>query len=48
MTRATILTHIAMMAALEPAYAEKALRWYQGTLPWLDLAPARAHFAGDE
>jgi hypothetical protein len=37
MTRETILQHVAFMRQHEPAYAEKALRWYAKCLPWLGL-----------
>lgn len=39
MTRATILAHIEFMARHDPSYAAKALKWYAGMLPWLELTP---------
>lgn len=42
MTREFILSHLAYMATLEPAYAAKALKFYDRLLPWLNLDPTRA------
>ena len=33
------MAHINHMAALEPTYAAKALKWYDRMLPWLGLMP---------
>lgn len=35
--RAELIEHIMQMNKLEPAYAEKAHRWYCATLPWFEL-----------
>lgn len=37
LTRDDIINHIKFMKTLEPAYAEKALKWYSGMSPWLEL-----------
>lgn len=39
MTAQQIMEHIQFMARFEPAYASKALRWYDKCLPWLGLMP---------
>lgn len=37
MTREALLAHIAMIAKHDPAYAEKARKWYARMLPWIEL-----------
>jgi hypothetical protein len=37
LTRDDIINHIKFMKTLEPAYAEKALKWHSGMTPWLEL-----------
>ena len=37
MTREQVQKHIEFMAQWEPAYAAKALKWYDRKLPWLGL-----------
>ena len=41
MTRDAILQHIEFLAQWDPSYAAKALKWYDGTMPWLGLIPKR-------
>lgn len=37
LTREQIIEHLKMLHQHEPAYAEKAHRWYSAMLPWFEL-----------
>lgn len=43
MTRAKVLAHVSFLAQWDPAYANRALKWYDQTLPWLGLLMAGSH-----
>lgn len=47
LTREIVIAHIKMMNKSEPSYAEKAIKWYCATLPWLEL-PTYADLKGQQ